>query len=240
MSTSYFKTVLNRPGDNSVYTNSATKTGLVTDETLVCFGAVVGMPLKTISRTVVLHNRALRPVYFHSDNLISFSEDGALVGALEAHDAEILSKLSTDGQLELQLRYSTTLETDKRQRKPISGLLDVIIYGPSGRGDDVGYFLDKCGIYLQPPLGCDRNVPYYNPQSLSSLDGNTPMTFPLHQDQHSLPEEPIQSCEDFLAKFETSEDLPLTPTPNAIRTELYRLVISCLKGDVHDSHQAVS
>lgn len=142
------------------------------------------------------------------------------MGSLDSHAAELLSKITADQQFELQYSYRLKSEIDKGQQGSIVGRLDVILYGPKGRADDIGDFLGRSGYYLQDPSGCYRNVPYLNPQCLSSLNGHLKMTFDLCDEQEYHVDEFSRENVDLLADFETTENLAETPTPSALRTEL--------------------
>jgi hypothetical protein len=85
--------------------------------------------------------------------------------------------------------------------------------------------MTQAGCYLDDPVGCDRNVPYMNPQYLCSLHEEPSMTFELSQLQHSLVENSAQASRDILSGFETTEDLDLSDTPTALRTKLQMYVI---------------
>ncbi|PSN61328.1 hypothetical protein BS50DRAFT_504751 [Corynespora cassiicola Philippines] len=149
------------------------------------------------------------------------------LGRLDDHTREALSTLQADGELHLQLTYSTTPLTPENSTKPprgTVGFLSTILYGPRGRLYDVGYFTAQCGHYLEDPLGCDRNVPYLNPQCLSSIYEEPPMTFDLiNLGQHQVDDFMPKPC-DLLAGFETTDELGESHTPNALCTQLKSFV----------------
>ncbi|KAF2178931.1 hypothetical protein K469DRAFT_597911 [Zopfia rhizophila CBS 207.26] len=179
----------------------------------------MGVPVTTPPGTLALHNSAPEPAFLGPNNTIHRRVDGSNIGTLEDHASEVLAKLAADGQIELQLDY-TTEESGKARRKTAVYFLRVILYGPETLADDVGDFTTKCGYYLQDPSGCARNVPYLNPQRLSSLDGCLPMTFDLHQEQHHRIDKFTRAADDILANFETTEVLVQAETPCALRTKL--------------------
>jgi hypothetical protein len=94
--------------------------------------------------------------------------------------------------------------------------LGVTIYGPRRRLSEVGDVMTQIGCYLNDPVGCDRNVPYVNPQCLFSLHEQPPMTFDLVQMQRT------GASLDVLAGFETSDSFELAASPIALHTELKR------------------
>ena len=177
------------------------------------------IPITTPSVTPALRNSVPKPAFLGSKNTICCREDGSNIGTLGGYASEVLAKLSADDQIELQLDY-TTEESGKTQRKTTVCSLQAILYGPGRLADDVGDFITKCGYFLQDPLGCAKNVPYLNPQRLSSLDGCLPMTFELHQEQHLRVDEFTRAANDILANFETTEVLAQTETPSVLRTKL--------------------
>ncbi|EUC36252.1 hypothetical protein COCCADRAFT_23992 [Bipolaris zeicola 26-R-13] len=93
----------------------------------------------------------------------------APIGRLDDFAGELLLRLVDDDDLILQFLLSSTPITPAAERKSAknaSKFLRVIIYGPRCRLNDVGDFMTQAGCYLDDPVGCDRNVPYMNPQSL--------------------------------------------------------------------------
>ena len=100
--------------------------------------------------------------------------------------------------------------------------MEVILYGPKARADDVGAFMEACGYYLQEPSGCDRNVPYYNPQCLASLEGDLPMTFDVQGRLSYGVDDFTRETDPLLTNFETTEEFEETPTPEVLCTPLHR------------------
>ncbi|PZD31108.1 hypothetical protein A1F97_09928 [Pyrenophora tritici-repentis] len=80
--------------------------------------------------------------------------------------------------------------------------------------------MTQAGCYLDDPVGCDRNVPYMNPQCLFSLHERPPMTFELLPLQQPHIDNFAQASLDVLSGFETTDDLELSANPTALRTEL--------------------
>lgn len=110
----------------------------------------------------------------------------APIGRLDDFAGELLLRLVDDDDLILQFLLPSTPITPAAERKSAknaSKFLGVIIYGPRCRLNDVGDFMTQAGCYLDDPVGCDRNVPYMNPQCIFSLHEQPPMTFELLQPQ---------------------------------------------------------
>ncbi|KAL2046939.1 hypothetical protein N7G274_000957 [Stereocaulon virgatum] len=99
--------------------------------------------------------------------------------------------------------------------------LSVILYGPMEILDFIGEILSQCSEYLQPPLRCNRNVPYMNPQSLFRRDGAPLTTFQLQSELSLSSVEAMDQNEDPSAVLETEDSLPETEAPAVIRTTLY-------------------
>ncbi|KAF2728990.1 hypothetical protein EJ04DRAFT_83930 [Polyplosphaeria fusca] len=186
---------------------------------LVCYGMLVDVPIAKRLGTLAHHSLASEPAFLGPNSTIHRRVDGSSIGTLEDHASQVLPKLAADGQIELQLGY-TTEDAGKARRKTAVYFLQVILYGPDNLANDVGDFITKCGYYLQDPLGCARNVPYLNPQRLSSLDECLPMTFDLQREQHPCISEYTRAADDILTNFETTEVLPQAKTPCALRTKL--------------------
>ncbi|WDK10480.1 WD domain-containing protein [Colletotrichum graminicola] len=106
------------------------------------------------------------------------------------------------------------------------------LYGQGSHSDDISLFIDQCNelledqpkLYLQDPVGCDRNVPYCNPQRLPPLDPTTyPHTLDLEQKRQSFVElEDLEPPPELLELLDSQEDLPEALQPPAIATPLKR------------------
>ena len=102
----------------------------------------------------------------------------------------------------------------------------VILYGPMDLFEGIGEYLQKCAVYLQDPLHCDRNVLYRNPHRLSEPDGEVRMT-QQGSKQQAINIETIQEQQDPFAELETTEPQPETEGPSALATALYRYFPVC-------------
>jgi hypothetical protein len=152
-------------------------------------------------------------------------------GRLDDYGGELLSRLVADEELILQLVLSSAPiapTTTRRSFKETLRFLGVILYGPRYRFSDVGEFLTQAGCFLDDPVGCDRNVPYMNPQCLFSLHERPPMTFELLQPQQPRTENFSRASVDVLSGFETTDDFETAANPTALRTEL-QVYVTCSK-----------
>lgn len=147
---------------------------------------------------------------------------GCSIGKPDEHTSEVLKRLFADPELVSQLTLRQDALVSDNHTKPnrrLAGYLSIIVYGPRSYLASVGDFMTKCGRYLEDPVGCDRNVPYLNPQCLFSIHENPPMTFDL---SHTVDVEAEDTTRysDILAGFETSDSFFETPTPDLLRTGL--------------------
>ena len=159
-----------------------------------------------------------------------------MVGELNPHYSKLIRVLQDGESVELQALFVPSLsrhaipvqprvrgqKAEKAQAK--FATLSLILYGSMEMFESIGDFLSQCSEYLQPPLRCDRNVPYHNPQSLTGSEKETQMTFELQGDLSSSQVEAmalIVNPSDALA----TEDLnPETEAPAAVKSSLYRYV----------------
>lgn len=101
--------------------------------------------------------------------------------------------------------------------------LSLVLYGHSSLFEPVGIFATKCGIYLQHPRYCNRDVPYRNPHCLSLEDGKSLSTYDLPTqlsliNSETLPPNPI----DVLLDAGQQEHLSEAPAPDTVKTPLYK------------------
>ena len=144
-------------------------------------------------------------------------------GVVGPREAQVLCTLSQDSQLDMQIFLSPSDNGIKEGRNQQSAAaLTIIVYGPLDLFDNVGDFFQTCDMYLQDPVGCDRNVRYCNPHRLSGLDVEAPMTLdldPAHQHMHISE---ISGNIDLLEGLNAPIDLPETESPPALVTSLLR------------------
>jgi hypothetical protein len=212
----------------------------ICDNTLVCYGMVRHILLSLMIYAYVTQisdlkvHRSLNHVAssISTQHAIRFEPPRTLhygiadtpAGRLDDYGGELLQRLVADDELILQFVLSSAAiapTTGKKLLKDSLQYLGVTIYGPRRRFSDVGDFMTQAGCYLDDPVGCDRNVPYMNPQCLFSLHEQPPMTFDLLQ-QLQQPEVDnfSRASLDILSGFETTDDFELSANPTALRTEL--------------------
>jgi hypothetical protein len=215
----------------------------ISDNAIVCYGMVrhirlilmanayiaqvsdlaVNMPPNHVASSLSIQG----PIRFESPRTIRYGVGDAPAGWLDDYGGKLLGTLVADSELILQLVTLSTPVAPTTGKKTFKNALSlgVIIYGPRYLFSHIGDFMTQAGCYLDDPVGCDRNVPYMNPQYLCSFHEEPSMTFELSQLQHSLVENSAQASRDILSGFETTEDLDLSDTPTALRTKLQMYVV---------------
>ena len=161
---------------------------------------------------------------------------GTIVGKLNPHYSKLLRVLQDGESIEVQAifissssrhvsrRRSRNNERKGEQLQSTLSTLSVTLYGSMDMFESVGDFLSQCSEYLQPPSRCDRNVPYYNPQSLAGRDQDAQMTFQFQGSLTTSDVKVLTQDTDPSAILET-EDLNLeTEAPAAVKSSLYRYV----------------
>jgi hypothetical protein len=98
--------------------------------------------------------------------IIRHAESHAYGGLLEESDFKPVSNLITDTTVTL----SAILKS--------ATLLEITVYGPRSKADEIGGMLLDHDCFLQQPDSCDESMIYFNPQCLTRGDGDdSPPTF---------------------------------------------------------------
>lgn len=125
----------------------------------------------------------------------------ACIGRFDDRSAEILRAVCEDPLVDLQLMHGKR-PRQKGSPTPISAIL----YGPKWLSEDIGAFCQDSEIYLQDPLGCDRDVLYCNPHRLSSDEHACYTTFELQR----------ASTNAIVTKLHVSDALDILSTPRVL------------------------
>lgn len=88
--------------------------------------------------------------------------------------------------------------------------------------ETIGDFLSQSSEYLQPPVRCNRNVRYCNPQSLMGRDEDQQMTLELHGHLSLSEVETVAGGADPSAVLETEDSNPEAEASAAVKSFLYR------------------
>lgn len=187
----------------------------------------INIPIYTRGQRACNSNSMILPLELVSTDELRRLNNGEIYGKIDEFASKILKTLREQAEITLQL-YSPSpciTKVARASREPKNQVscpsLHVIIYGPSDLFEAVRDFATECGIFLQDPLYCDRNVRYRNPHLLSGLKEEPIMTNSLcPKDDISLQVEQISPCSDIFSLLSCDKGLPETPTPMAVETEL--------------------
>jgi SWI/SNF-related matrix-associated actin-dependent regulator of chromatin subfamily A3 len=135
--------------------------------------------------------------------------------------AEIIEELAQVQELTIQLYCQSQLERlGKRCTK--HWVLNIIIYGPECLVEIVGKFLSRYRVYLQDPVGCDRNVVYDNPHIILPETNGMVTTASFESPLGNLQIERLEVGPDLLTSLMIDEaPLPETEAPSSIITSLF-------------------
>lgn len=171
------------------------------------------------------------PITFQSP--ISFSFDCCGVqgtGRIPKTDSPFIDGMLKEKALQLQVSCSAVnrqgnrgklLNAERLAEVPCS--VSIILYGPRNLAEDVGCYCTEAEEFLQDPIGCERNVKYWNPHRLSICDQeDCQMTFDLNFMSDPTALEDFPNVNDILESFHSDENLDETSQPNALRTALRR------------------
>jgi SWI/SNF-related matrix-associated actin-dependent regulator of chromatin subfamily A3 len=179
------------------------------------------------------------PVPQSDDSTISVSASGELfssgshfVGKFDEHGTQIVQALSDDRTLELQVvlpskNSGSTIRKPVQFSSPLDLTASIIIYGPMDAHESVGNFFQECELYLQDPIGCDRNVPYHNPHRLGFASEPLRMTFDVCPSRMHIDVKTIPSHNPLDAIF-SSDYVAECDTPSLLRTLLLPYVFPLL------------
>jgi len=178
-----------------------------------------------IDKEKVDHLLPRTPVSLYGMQIGSSQHPHTVVGRLHQKDAKLMQTLQEHGGLSLQLHCS---RRHASKRADLSLRLSVIIYGHDKLAGELSSFLENSEpflqreLFLQDPVGCDRNVRYRNAQSLWAQDSTLiKMTQELFLNDRPIVQAVAKQA-DLLADLESPYDLPEAATPSLLKTKLYR------------------
>ena len=188
---------------------------------------ISGLPIRNAKSAEGFDRKSMIPVSWKGQDLLVEAEYDVSFGQLPDRIVSLLKELVQDGAIEVQLfcRFiaapsAHALSKSPSKALPATATLCVNLYGPLRLFNDVGNFTQRCGVYLQDPQHCDRNVRYFNPHRLSSEDEEVVMT--LTNDKQEM--ETFHNPLDILKDLECDEDLAESEVPVALKTPLYRSI----------------
>ncbi|TVY43285.1 putative ATP-dependent helicase [Lachnellula subtilissima] len=200
----------------------------------LCFGMITDIPIAASCSGMMIMDASMIPLDFVRPNQLHEIGRNSAFGELNDRVAGIIANIDMEQDIKFQIYCKATNKRasiiKKRTRKPganeLQYVMNAIIYGPEELCDPVGEYLTKCGICLQSPLLCDRDVPYQNPQVLCRAK-ELVMTFTL-RDNNSTTEFVKAAISDGLFSPLTSnvdDHLEVTEAPGVIITPLYVVLI---------------
>ncbi|KAL1798026.1 hypothetical protein ACET3X_004632 [Alternaria dauci] len=179
----------------------------------VCFGMIKDLQAKVQSHVSDSSIGCASLAFLPPDQV---TYDGSWVGRFDDRSAEILRAICEDPLVDLQLVLMPAKHPRlKGSLTPVSAIL----YGPRWLSEDIGTFCQDCEIYLQDPLGCDRDVPYCNPHRLSSDQGADCTTFELRKASADVVVTQLHIA-DALDILSAPRVLSELDTPRWLKTEL--------------------
>ncbi|KAL8726717.1 MAG: hypothetical protein Q9181_005944 [Wetmoreana brouardii] len=198
-----------------------------------CFGMVVGLQSKILQEYVIQEIPISLNLLDDGTTLVD-SRSNVPFGTISSRAKSIISVLSKELSIQISANYAVSsapgliASRPKKLGKKVDSPpieLSVIVYGPPSLFEPVGIFAIKCGVYLQYPRYCNRNVPYHNPHCLSREDERIVYTHDL-QDQPNIAnptafEAPCNPI-DVLLNAGQQEHLSEAFAPDAVRTTLYK------------------
>ncbi|KAH0432484.1 hypothetical protein CcaCcLH18_06391 [Colletotrichum camelliae] len=200
---------------------------------LICFGMFVGIAATCQPHSVA--NAATYAVELESPSSFSGKDNSEIMGTVDSEVTYLTAALLADADTELQAICSVTDDALKfaNSGKRFRGSnittkcsSNIILYGQSNHAEDILLFIDQCNgeldydqrLYLQDPVGCDRNVRYCNPQRLPPLDPNDyQYTLDIGEKRQGLVGmEDLEPPPELLELLDSQEDLPEASQPPAI------------------------
>ena len=154
------------------------------------------------------------PLGFLPPNQLIYKE--VCVGRFDGRSAEILCVICEDPLVELQLTLTRVKRPHQRGSLPS---ISAILYGPKWLSEHIGTFCQDSEIYLQDPLGCDRDVLYCNPHRISSDQGVCCTTFELERASIDVVVTNLHIA-DALDVLSASRTLGEMETPRWLKTKL--------------------
>ena len=167
--------------------------------------------------------------------------DASLIGSVSSDSTYLTAALLGETSLELQItcissgRQHKSTSTGKPLRLSGSSskcTLNIILYGPIELSPNIDEFIHNCNehlddmrkLYLQDPVGCDRNVRYCNPHRLPRATPEVfEFTFDLALKYNGIAQkEDAGSQPELLELLDSQENLPEALQPPLISTPLER------------------
>jgi hypothetical protein len=172
------------------------------------------------------------PVYFKDGVKFVDADRAEFKGEVDSDFAHLTQALFDESALELEATATRTDDSTKAAGKgPAHRLpkfarpfrLNITIYGPTSLFEEIGSFFDEHDVYLQDPVGSDRNVPYCNPHRLPWDGVPEKMTGDFAKPPlHPVIVDDVATRPELLDALNSSQDFAEAEQPISIRTPLAR------------------
>ncbi|KAK3989051.1 SNF2 family N-terminal domain-containing protein [Cladorrhinum sp. PSN332] len=176
------------------------------------------LPPTTSSHAVRLKN---------SQDFVS-AADPTIEGKIDLDYTGVISDLLEEPDIEMEVKVSSVEQASSKGKKSrVQGplrrcKLNIVLYGPLELFEDVGAHFQERDIFLQDPVGCERNVRYCNPHRLPPVNSISPV-LTAHLSSSTVQDPEIQNIAplpELLDILNSQEDLAEAVQPPSIRTSL--------------------
>lgn len=172
-----------------------------------------------------------QPVTWDGQTSLQHPQTQVEIAILSEHAVVILQTLSKEASAIFQLWIQSLQPKLRNKEKPVnithkaldipsSLVLSAVIYGPLEVAEQVGTWLNGMHLFLQDPVGCDRDVLYKNPHSLSFDDDKNVTTYQLDTDRTFNSADDYKSSSDGFADLYTDVSFDEAQQPTAVSTML--------------------
>ncbi|KAK7437756.1 alpha-mannosyltransferase [Colletotrichum acutatum] len=196
----------------------------------ICYGSLDGIPLRLTDSTKTASHHDLDLLSWNGSKYLK-SLDGLSVSyELPRRAIDIFRTLSDKAKVLLDVRLHVSnpeppVTRRQRLKKVTNDSSPVLsatanLYGSRALSDSVSTFLESCHAFLQVPDRCTYDVPYVNPQCLSSPDDNTVMTSAFNGDITLQWACDNSQNDDLFDELGNDEEFEEAPQPDLLRARL--------------------
>ncbi|KAL9612220.1 MAG: hypothetical protein Q9167_003169 [Letrouitia subvulpina] len=157
-----------------------------------------------------------------AEEILLYTVSGVKLGNIDSQWSALYRALDQK-DVELQLLVVPSVKSTNPGRKPkapaANATLAIVLYSTQEMSESIEKLLSRCRLYLQLPTNCDRNVPYLNPQSLSTTETPIRITGNLHPRGHDI--EILEDGSDPSSVLENQKKYPECHPPPNIKSDLY-------------------
>ncbi|KAK1458953.1 hypothetical protein CMEL01_01952 [Colletotrichum melonis] len=198
----------------------------------ICYGSLDGIPLQLTDSTKAASYRDLDLLSWDGSKYLKSLDGPSVSYELPRRAIDIFRTLSDKAKVLLDVRLHVSnpeppatrrqrLEKVNNDSSPILSAT-ANLYGSRAVSDSVSMFLESCHAFLQVPDRCTYDVPYINPQCLSSPDDNTVMTSAFNGDITLQWACDNSQNDDLFDELGNDEEFEEAPQPDLLRAQLKR------------------